>query len=242
MPDAAAPVIVLVAPQLGENIGAAARAMMNCGLSALRLVTPRDGWPNPAAESMSAGALAKMPPVEVFGSTAAAVADCHFVVATTARTRDMLKPIFTPRTATQELARRAAEGQKTAILFGPERAGLENDDVVLSHGIVTIPLNPQFSSLNLGQAVLLLAYEWSQKSFTLEPAQPESPPVTHAKLLELFERLETELEAHHFFRTDGQKPVMIRNLRNMLSRANMTEQEARTFHGIITALTGGKSR
>lgn len=236
----AAPVAVLVDPQMGENIGAAARAMMNCSLSEMRLVRPRDGWPNPAAEAMSAGALAKMPPVRVFDTTAAALADCHYTLATTARTRDMVKPCFTAREAAGELARRASEGQKTAILFGAERAGLENDDVALAHGIVTIPLNPAFSSLNLGQAVLLLAYEWSQShapEIAVARAE-EDLPAAHDKLVEMFARLEAELEAHNFFRAGGQKPVMIRNLRNMLSRADMTEQEVRTFHGIITALTG----
>lgn len=236
-----APAVVLIAPQMGENIGAAARAMLNCGLRELRLVNPRDGWPNPAAEAMSSGALAKMPPVPVFESAKAAVADCHYVLATTARPRDMVKPVFTPREAVAELAGRAAAGQKTAILFGPERAGLENDDVALAHGIITIPLNPEFSSLNLGQAVLLTSYEWSQTQYAAsDRKENEDLPAPHEKFVELCERLEGELESGHFFRTDGQRPVMIRNLRNMLSRAEMTEQEVRTFHGMITALTGGK--
>lgn len=235
------PVIVLIDPQLGENIGAAARAMLNCGLDELRLVRPRDGWPNPSAINTAVGALEKMPPVQVFDTTAAALADCHFVLATTARTRDMLKPVHFPRDAARILGDRSAEGQKTAILFGPERAGLENDDVTLAHGIITIPLNPSFSSLNLGQAVLLMAYEWSQLSLPPQHApEPEEMPATHEKLVEFFERFETELESHHFFRPGGHKPNMIRNLRNMLSRASMTDQEVRTFHGIVTALTGKK--
>lgn len=240
-----APVIVLIEPQMGENIGAAARAMMNCGLPELRIVRPRDGWPNPAADAMSSGALEKMPPVRVFESTADAVSDCHFILATTARMRDMVKPSFTARTAAAEISKRSGSGQKTAILFGPERAGLTNDDVALSHGTITIPLNPAFSSLNLGQAVLLVAYEMRQVApVTQNPPSPtdaDSLPVTHDRLMELFERLEQELDTHHFFRNEGQKPIMIRNLRNMLSRADMTDQEARTFHGIISALTGKKS-
>jgi len=242
-----APVIILIEPQMGENIGAAARAMMNCGLSELRIVRPRDGWPNPAADAMSSGALEKMPPVRVFESTADAVADCHFILATTARVRDMVKPSFTARTAAAEISKRSDSSQKTAILFGPERAGLTNDDVALSHGTITIPLNPAFSSLNLGQAVLLVAYEMRQAAPVTEESQTQPPtdadglPVTHDKLMELFGRLEQELETHHFFRNEGQKPIMIRNLRNMLSRAEMTDQEARTFHGIISALTGKKS-
>lgn len=240
-----APVIVLIEPQMGENIGAAARAMMNCGLSELRIVRPRDGWPNPAADAMSSGALEKMPPVCVFKSTAEAIAGCHFVLATTARTRDMVKPSFTARTAAVEISKRKGKGQKTAILFGPERAGLTNDDVALSHGTITIPLNPVFSSLNLGQAVLLVSYEILQAAPAAgnepHPVDADNLPVTHDKLMELFERLEQELETHHFFRNEGQKPIMIRNLRNMFSRTDMTDQEARTFHGIISALTGKKS-
>ncbi|MBI4031899.1 MAG: RNA methyltransferase [Proteobacteria bacterium] len=230
---------------MGENIGAAARAMMNCDLSELRLVRPRDGWPNPAAESMSSGALEKMPPVQVFDTTAKAVADCRFVLATTARARDMTKPSFTARTAAAEISMRKNNGRKAAVLFGPERSGLTNDDVALSHGTIAIPLNPAFSSLNLGQAVLLVAYEIlqtaSENRLPQKIEDADSLPVTHERLLELFERLESELETHHFFRNEGQKPVMIRNLRNMLSRAEMTDQEARTFHGIISALTGKKS-
>lgn len=243
-PAAAGPIVVLVDPQMGENIGAAARAMLNCGLTALRLVRPRDGWPNPAADAMSAGALGVMPPVQVYDTAAEAVADCNFVLATTARSRDMVKPVFTARSGIAELCQREDAGQRAALLFGAERTGLTNDDVALAHALVTIPLNPAFSSLNLGQAVLLLAYEWRQyRDATPARAVPagDSTPVPHGKLHELFERLEQELETHHFFRNPDQRPVMVRNLRNLLTRADMTEQEARTFHGIISALTGKKT-
>jgi tRNA/rRNA methyltransferase len=239
-----APVVVLVDPQMGENIGAAARAMLNAGLVNLRLVRPRDGWPNKKANDMAVGALERMPPVQVFGSVQEAVADCHYVLATTARPRDMVKPVFTPRAAAAELHKRAQAGQSAALLFGGERSGLENDDVALAHGVITIPLNPAFSSLNLGQAVLLLAYEWYQLQDETTPhAMPagDSPPVTHEKLEELFRRLEAELDAGHFFRNPDQRPTMIRNLRNLLARAGMTEQEAKTFHGVISALTGKKA-
>jgi tRNA/rRNA methyltransferase len=235
---------VLVEPQMGENIGAAARAMLNCGLDTMRLVKPRDGWPNERADAMSAGALGKMPPVRVYEDTATALADCHFVVATTARERDMVKPVMTARAAGAELARRQAAGERTAILFGAERTGLTNDDTALAHAIVTIPLNPAFSSLNLGQAVLLLAYEWLMaRDETPSQHMPtgDTAPISHEKLVELFIRLEDELETHGFFRSADQKPAMVRNLRNLLSRAQMTEQEARTFHGIISALIGKKS-
>ncbi len=238
------PTAILVRPQMGENIGASARAMLNCGLDKLRLVNPRDGWPNTSAMSISAGALEQMPPVEVFDSTAAAIANCHYVYATTARPRDMVKPVFTAKSAVLDMQQRQNEGQKIGLLFGGERSGLENDDVALAHAVVTIPLNPAFSSLNLAQGVLLLAYEWFQLHDETEEIQHparESQPVTHEELHELFERLEAELESHHFFRNEGHKPIMIRNLRNMLSRAEMTEQETRTFHGIISALTGKKT-
>lgn len=234
------PAIILVNPQMGENIGAAARAMLNFGLTDLRLVNPRDGWPSAPAQAMAAGALDKMPPVQVFETPAAAIADCHYVYATTARRRDMRKPVLNARDAAIDIRTRHDTGQRTAILFGAERSGLENDDVALAHALITVPVNPDFSSLNLGQSVLLLAYEWFQAS----PATPDSlekePPAPHGQLLELFERLETELSARNFFRTGGHKPIMIRNLRNMLSRAELTDQEVRSFHGIITALTGKK--
>lgn len=237
------PIIILVNPQMGENIGAAARAMLNCGLSELRLVNPRDGWPSERAEAMSSGALAKMPSVKVYDSTAEAIADCHFVYATTARLRDMVKPVFTARSAAADAHARAAQGEKIAYLFGAERSGLDNDDVALAHAAVTIPLNPDFSSLNLGQAVLLLSYEWAQfgsseKARDLPTGKSEIAP--HELLVQLFNRLEDELEKHNFFRVGGQKPIMVRNLRTALARAEMTEQEINTFHGIISALTGKK--
>lgn len=238
------PVIILVHPQMGENIGAAARAMLNCGLGELRLVKPRDGWPNERAEAMSSGALGKMPPVQVFETTAEAMADCHYVYATTARPRDMVKPVLTPRATATDIAARIRGGQRTAILFGAERTGLNNDDIALAQAIVTIPLNPGFSSLNLGQAVLLLAYEFSQAGDDTPAIQNptgDSFPAPHDKLKELYDRLEHELAAHHFFRSEDMRPTIVRNLQNMLGRAHMTDQEVRTFHGVISALTGRKT-
>jgi len=241
------PAIILVNPQMGENIGAAARAMLNFGLTDLRLVNPRDGWPSASATANAAGALEKMPPVPVYTKTATALEECHYIYATTARRRGMIKPVFTPSTATEDMHERRAAGQNIAVLFGAERSGLDNDDIALSHAIITVPVNPDFSSLNLGQSVLLLAYEWHRQKEqapvpqAIREESEKNTPVSHAHLLELFERLETELEAHHFFRTGGHKPIMIRNLRNLLTRAEMTDQEARTFHGIISALTGKKT-
>jgi tRNA/rRNA methyltransferase len=237
------PVIVLVNPQMGENIGAAARAMLNCGLVDLRLVNPRDGWPNERADAMSSGALEKMPPVAVYKTTADSVSDCHFVYATTARPRDMIKPVLTAKEAALDCRRRESEEQKIAYLFGSERAGLDNEDVALAHAIITIPVNPDFSSLNLGQGVLLCAYEWYQAgSFEKKTPDPDSLPAPHAELNMLYNRLEDELRAGGFFRTQEMQPTVMRNLKNMIGRAGMTSQEINTFHGIITALTGRKGK
>lgn len=237
------PVVVLVDPQLGENIGAAARAMLNCGLVELRIVRPRDGWPNDRAFATSSGALAKMPPPKVFATTAEAVADCHFIAATTARPREQVKPIYTARALAGEVRLRSSEGQRCALLFGAERTGLENDDIALSHAIVTIPLNPGFSSLNLAQAVLLVSYEWSMAGSDTPDRflqRGGSPPATQHEIEEFIARLNTELDRNHFIRNPDMRPVMLRNIRNVYSRADLTQQEVRTLHGILTALLGKK--
>lgn len=237
------PVIVLVNPQMGENIGAAARAMLNCGIEDLRIVNPRDGWPNERADAMSSGALAKMPPVQVFATTAEALADCHYTYATTARPRDMVKPVMTAKEAATDARTREGQGQKIAYLFGAERAGLDNEDVALSHAIITIPVNPDFSSLNLGQGVLLCAYEWFQAGhIKSDVVDPDMLPAPHVELDNLYNRLEGELRTGHFFRTQEMQPTVMRNLKNMLGRAEMTSQEINTFHGLITALTGKKTQ
>lgn len=244
------PVIVLVNPQMGENIGAAARAMLNCGVDELRIVNPRDGWPNEKAHIMSSGAFEIMPPVKVYDTTAEALADCHYTYATTARIRDMVKPVFTAKEAAIDCRNREAQGQKCAYLFGAERAGLSNEDVALSHAIITIPVNPDFSSLNLGQGVLLCAYEWFQHSAvkgiprtaTTELPAAAELPAQHAELDNLYNRLEGELRSGHFFRTQEMQPSVMRSVKNMLSRAEMTSQEVNTFHGLITALTGKRTK
>lgn len=238
------PVVVLVDPQMGENIGTAARAMLNCGLSRLRLVRPRDGWPSDKAVAASAGALERMPPVQVFPTLPEALADLEYVYATTARSRELVKPVLSPRAAAKDLHRRQAEGLRTGILFGAERMGLTNDDVALAHALVTAPLNPGFSSLNLAQSVLMMAYEWwSAAADDPEPSRlptGASRPATQAELEALLVRLEAELDAHHFFRNPDMRPTMVRNIRSLFTRATPTEQEIRTFQGIVTALTGGK--
>ena len=236
------PVIILVEPQMGENIGAAARAMLNCGLTRMRIVRPRDGWPNPRALASASGADIVIEGAELFDSTSAAVADLNFVLATTARQRDMVKTIYTPEAAAVALHERAAAGLRAGILFGPERTGLLNDDIPLADAVVTIPVNPAFASLNLAQSVLLLGYCWWNAAGRAEPVRLEAGgnrPANKAELENLFLRLEEALEAGGFYTTEQQRPTMIRNMRNLLQRAGMTEQEIRTFHGVIVALAGG---
>lgn len=235
------PTIILVDPQMGENIGAAARAMHNFGLDELRLVNPRDGWPSASAITMDAGALERMQPVRVFSTLAESIADLHYVVATTARPRDMVKPVFTPRAAASEIVTRTVSNQKTGIVFGAERMGLINDDIALCHAIATIPCNPAFSSFNLAQAVLLMAYEWMAQN-DQTPGRVldagDSFPATQDKCEEFLSRLESELEQRGFFRTEEIRPAMKRNIRNLFIRAGITDQEVRTLHGIISSLIG----
>ncbi len=238
------PVIVLVGPQMGENVGAAARAMLNCGLTELRLVLPRDGWPNERARAMATGASrAVVDRAAVFGSTAEAVADLNRVYAATARRRDLLKPAIGLRALGAEIRERAAAGVRSGVLFGPERAGLNNDDVALATQIVHIPLNPGYSSLNLAQAVLLVAYAWFEADSGAAAAAAEQssasvPPATSAQLVNLFEHLEQELDASGFLRLREKRGIMVRNLRSILHRAELREHEVRALHGVVSSLTG----
>jgi tRNA/rRNA methyltransferase len=240
------PAIILVEPQLPENIGMAARAMLNCGLTDLRLVRPREIWPNDKAAAAASGADRVLNAARLYGSTADAIADLQHVYATTARPRYMTKRVATPRQAAAELRRHAAAGEPSGILFGREAAGLDNDEVALANALVTVPLNPAFSSLNLGMAVLLLGYEW----FTAGEAAPVPPstlampqqtrPATQAELLGLYEHLEAELDACGFLRNAQSRPSMVRNLRNLFGRAALTEQEVRTLRGVIACLVEGR--
>lgn len=236
------PVIVLVGSQMGENVGAAARAMLNCGLTELRLVSPRDGWPNDRAQAMATGASRDViDRAQVFESTAAAVADLHQVYATTARRRDMLKPAIGPRDLAAEIRDGAAAGQRSGVLFGPERAGLDNDDVALASHIVHIPLNAGYSSLNLAQAVLLVAYAWFEAEYgaaTPREQASATPPATSAQLVNLFEHLEQELDASGFLRVAEKRGIMVRNLRSILHRAELKEHEVRALHGVVSSLSG----
>lgn len=233
------PIIILVNPQMGENIGATARAMLNCGLKNLRLVNPRDGWPSEKAEAMAAGAFDVMPPVEVFQTLAEAIADCNTIYATTARARDLVKPVMTARSAGVAMHTDINDGQRVAILFGAERSGLTNDEVMMAHKLITIPLNPDFSSLNLGQSVLLVSYEWSQGTFDApDIAVPlgKSNPAPAALFNGFFDRLDNELLTGGFYRVAEMKDTVSRNIRALFSRAHPTDQEINTLHGIITTL------
>ena len=235
----AGPTIILVEPQLGENIGTAARAMMNCGLGELRLVRPRDGWPNPKAVSAASGADDVIQNARLFDSTAAAIADLHHVYGTTARHRGMIKPVVTPRQCALEMRAAETRGERVGVVFGPERTGLVNDDIPLTDTILQVPLNPAYSSLNLAQAVLIVGYEWFQCAVDVparELVTNETRPATKAELLNFFAHLEKELDDCGFLRHTDKRPVMVRNIRNIFQRADLTEQEIRTLHGIVKEL------
>ncbi len=235
-----APAVILVNPQLGENIGMAARAMLNNAMGEMRLVDPVHGWPNENALKPSAGADVVLDAVGVFDSTAEAVADLSHVYATTARDRDMTKRVLTARAAAAEMRTLIAQGARPGVLFGRESWGLNNDDVALADTLVTIPMNPAFSSLNLAQAVLLIAYEWFQSGDASPDIDERMPkhtrPANKKELVGLFEHLEKELDDCGFLRPPEKRPAMVRNIRNMFQRAAMTEQEVRTFRGVISGL------
>ncbi|WGI20499.1 RNA methyltransferase [Amylibacter sp. IMCC11727] len=233
------PAIILVEPQMGENIGAAARAMWNFGLERMRIVNPRDGWPNQKAVTMSSGAARVIDNVQVKDTTAQAVEDLHYVFATTARGRDLTKPVVTPERAMEQARAMVAEGQKVGILFGPERSGLENHDIARANAIISVPVNPAFASLNLAQCVLLLAYEWRRHGADVMPEVLEMAGTRRAEAIEiqkLTEVLEARLDSVGFFWPDHKAESMITTLRNMISRLPLTEADVRVFHGIIKSL------
>jgi tRNA/rRNA methyltransferase len=237
-----APIVVLVEPQLGENIGAAARAMANFGLSKLRLVKPVQAWPNEKARVMAAGADRVLEAVTLYDSLEAAIADCSFVLATTARNHDQAKPVLSAEAAAAEMTPRVAAGETVAMVFGRERIGLENHEVALADRIVTLPVNPAFASLNLAQAVVILAYEWFKRAHGGLPfAMPEkSPPAQKQQLDAFFANLERELEKVEFFRPEEKRGTMSINLRNVFQRMALTQQDVRTLHGVITAIAQGR--
>lgn len=235
-----APAIVLVRPQLGENIGTASRAMLNFGLSDLRLVAPRDGWPSDRARAAASGADLVIDRARLFASSEDAVADLDFVIATTARPRDMVKPVLTPAAAAAKLREAIAAGGRAGVMFGPERTGLENDEVVLADALLMVPVNPAFASLNLAQAVLLVGYEWfkaGDRTAAERIDYLQTRPATKEELLGFFEHLEGELDRFGFLKPPEKRPSMVRNLRNLFQRAGMTEQEVRTMRGVVASLT-----
>lgn len=245
------PAVILVRPQLGENIGTAARAMANFGLNDLRLVAPRDGWPSEDARAAAASADKVIDGARVFASTEEAIADIHRLYATTARPRDMVKAVMTPESAAREGHERIGMGQRVGFLFGAERAGLRNEEIVFADAIVMAPVDPAFASVNLAQAVLLLSYEWmkNEPSPTLGretafdgPAKEglnlrDSRPAGKEALIGFFEHLERELDDAGFLRPPEKRPVMVRSLRNMFQRMGATEQEVKTLRGVVASLT-----
>ncbi|ACI92575.1 RNA methyltransferase TrmH, group 1 [Afipia carboxidovorans OM5] len=237
------PVVVLVEPQLGENIGMAARAMGNFGLTRLRLVKPRDGWPNMAAERAAAGADHILTQVEVFETVEAAVADCALLFATTARAHDQAKPVVAPEAAAREIVTEVAQGATAGILFGRERWGLTNEEVSLATRIVTFPVNPGFASLNLAQAVLLMGYEWFKLASGGEIpfSMPErSERASQHQMEAFFTNLVAELDKVEFLRPAEKRDVMLVNLRNIFSRMEPTKQDMHTLHGVVMALAEGR--
>jgi tRNA/rRNA methyltransferase len=238
-----APIVVLVEPQLGENIGAAARVMANFGLSRLRLVQPRQGWPNDKARVMASGADRVLEAAQLYDSLPEAIADCSLVLATTARGHDQAKPVIGADRAAAAIAPRVAAGETVALLFGRERTGLENHEVALADTIVTLPVNPAFASLNLAQAVAVIAYEWFKhvSGGELPFAQPaKSPPAAKQQLDAFMADLDRELEKVEFFRPEEKRATMRINLRNIFTRMAPSQQDVRTLHGVITAIAQGR--
>ncbi|MFV0492592.1 MAG: RNA methyltransferase [Pseudorhodobacter sp.] len=230
------PCFVLVRPQMGENIGAAARAMLNFGLERLRVVNPRDGWPSPRAVAMASGAGRLLDHAGPYRDIGLAVEDCDYVYATTARGRELTKPVLTPEAAMAEARAMAAMGKQIGILFGPERAGLENEDVAQANAIITVPVNPDFPSLNLGQCVLLMGYEWRRQSVAVEPRVMQMARTEFASAVEiqkLAEHYEERLEEAGFFYPPKKAPSMKLALRNMWTRLGLTRAEVQTFHGVL---------
>jgi tRNA/rRNA methyltransferase len=248
------PTLILVRPQLAENIGMVARAMANFGLDELRLIDPRDGWPNERARAAASGANFIVDAAHAVPTLKEGIADLQWVCATTARQRDLAKPVLTPEQAVAEMGRRIALGQRCGILFGPERTGLETDEVAVADAVVMVPVNPKFASLNLAQATLLLGYEWLkmtaagtlgrvttyEQPLTTGTQNRGSEPASKEQLIGFFEHLESDLELLGFFNPPHKRQTVVRNIRSMFSRMEATEQEIRTLRGIVATLAKGK--
>jgi len=228
------PIIVLVRPQLGQNIGKAARAMLNFGLTEMRLVAPRDGWPNPDAGPAASGADVVLERARVFETTPAAIADCSTVYASTVRRRDLIMPVLGPTEMAETMAESTA---RSAILFGPERSGLETEEVALATAIVTVPINPEFASLNLAQAVILLAYEWSRRSALVQPPAKELEPVApHGDLEGLIDQLDKALEAKGYFHPPSRTQATKNTIRTIFTKTGWSSREVKAVRGIVRAL------
>ena len=234
MSPANKPVIVLVRPQLGQNIGKAARAMLNFGLTEMRLVSPRDGWPNPDAGPAASGADVVLEQAGLFDSVADAIADCSLVFASTVRRRDLVMPVAGPQQMAEQIA---ATTSRSAILFGPERSGLETEDVALANAIVTVPINPEFGSLNLAQAVILLAYEWSRQSALAQPTvKALEPPAPHGELEGLIAQVDQELEAKGYFHPPSRAEATRNTLRTIFTKTGWSSREIKAIRGVVRAL------
>ena len=236
------PYFVLVRPQMGENIGASARAMWNFGLEQMRVVAPRDGWPSTHAVAMASGAGRLLDAAQHFDGVSEAVGDTSFVFATTARGRGLTKPILAPEEAMRQVAEKIAQGQKVAMLFGPERAGLENEDIAGANALISVPVNPDFPSLNLAQCVLLMAYEWRRAQGQVELARMELAKTQWAEAIEvekLAQHYEERLEDSGFFFPEAKAPGMKVNLRNMWSRFSLTRADVQMLHGVLRQLVRG---
>lgn len=243
--DTPQPVMVLVRPQMGENIGGAARAMWNFGLDRMRIVNPRDGWPNQKAVAMSSGAGRLLDEAQICGSTAEAVADCTYVFATTARSRDLTVPVMTPEHAMQVAREKIMSGQKVAVLYGPERAGLENDDIALANAVINVPVNPEYASLNLAQCVLLTAYEWMRGGADVAPERMSmagSDWASQGDVDALARHFEDRLDEAGFFFPEPKAEGMKINLRNMWSRFPMTRVDIQMLHGMMRQMVRWKDK
>ena len=243
--DTPQPAFVLVRPQMGENIGASARAMWNFGLDRMCIVAPRDGWPNPAARALASGAGRLLDEARLVPDLPGALDDCQYVYATTARGRELTKPIFSPEEAMRDAVRRIAEGQKVAVMFGPERAGLENEDVVRANAIITVPVNPAFPSLNLAQCVLLTAYEWRRAASSVPEGHVHmhnTEWASHAEIEALAVHYEDRMEEAGFFFPDHKATSMRQTLRNFWSRMPLTQADTRLLHGIMRQMVRWKDR